>query len=113
MRSSGSTPAGCPNRRAGAEHERNPQQHGAKPRHGRVGELVELEHRPPAVFRDPPKLPVGIDDDGIPDRVKKWQIGVAVGVRGRRVEGEAFLRCELTDSSRLPVAVRAAERAAV
>ena len=110
IRSSGSTPAGHPDRRAGAEHERDAEQRGPKPRHGRIGELVELEHRPAAVFRDPPQLPVGIDDDGIPDRFEKRQIGVAVGVRGRRFEVEAFLRCELADAR--PPSRRRARRGA-
>jgi hypothetical protein len=56
----------------------------------RIGALAELENGPAPVGRDPPQLPVGVDDDRMADGFEEREVGVAVGVRRALREVEAL-----------------------
>ena len=109
------TPPSRPDGRAGAEHERDPEQRGRVdrvPTPGRERGLVEAEDRPAAVERELSQPLVGVDDDRVADRFEERQVGVAVRVRGRGGEVVAVLGGERPERGCLPLAVRRPQRAA-
>src|SRR5207244_10968701 len=71
---------------------------------------TDLEHRPPALHRDPAELAVGIDGDRPPDELEEREIRVAVGVGGAVGQVEAFPLRKLTDGVGLRLVSQRAQR---